>query len=293
MTSDTTFDAALRRNLLHWVPLAALFIVVYHSILSRMVGDWMFDPNYSHGFFVPCISAWFVMQRLPELRAAQMRPSWWGLVPLLLGFAMLLFGAATTELFSMRASLVPMLIGTVQLLYGWRVLRILLLPLLFLLFMVPLPYTVYDALALPLKALVSASATGGMKLLGLPVLREGNVIIFPNITLEVVDACSGLRSLVTLLALGTAFAFLFLPPGWRRGALMVGTIPIAVAANTLRVFMTGVLARYAGPAAAEGFFHEFAGLAVFATAMALTACLGWALRATGDAAATKGGPHDG
>lgn len=289
-----TLAATMRTHPLHLVPVVAMLGVAYYGIISRMVGDWMFDPNYSHGFLVPCLSVWFAWRRLPELREVEVRPSLWGIALLALGLVLLLFGAATHELFTSRASLVPMLMGIVLFLYGPEALRLLLMPLLFLLFMIPLPYTIYDALALPLKALVSMVATGGIKLLGLPVLREGNVIIFPNITLEVVDACSGLRSLVSLAALGTAFAFLFLPPGWRRAALMVATIPIAVAANTLRVFITGVLSWYVGAMAAEGFFHEFAGLAVFATAMALTAGVGVVLARTGRSARRQEGEdHEG
>ena len=154
--------------------------------------------------------------------------------------------------------------------------------------MVPLPYTLYDMLALPLKSLVSWSAATGIKLLGLPVLREGNMILFPNITLEVVDACSGLRSLTSLIALGVAYAFLFLKRPWQRVVLTVATVPIAVFTNALRVFITGLLARHAGAAAAEGFFHDFAGLAVFVMAMVLTALAGFALG--GPPRKNKGGP---
>ncbi|MBZ2172995.1 exosortase [Nitratidesulfovibrio sp. SRB-5] len=272
-----TLAAVLRQHPLHFVPVLAMFAVVYHAIVMRMVGDWSFDPNYSHGFLVPCLSAWFAWRRWPQLREAVVVPSLWGLPLLGLGLVLLLFGSVTLELFTSRASLVVLLAGTILYLYGTGVFRLLRFPLAYLLFMVPLPYTVYDALALPLKGLVSAVATGGIRLMGLPVLREGNVIIFPNITLEVVDACSGLRSLMSLAALGTAFAFLFLPAGWRRWVLVLATVPIAVAANTLRVFVTGVLSWYMGAGAASGFFHEFEGIVVFLVAMALTGGLGIAL----------------
>lgn len=272
-----TLAAAFRQHPLHFVPVLAMFVVVYHAIVMRMVGDWSFDPNYSHGFLVPCLSAWFAWRRWPQLREAGVTPSLWGLPLLGLGLVLLLFGSVTLELFTSRASLVVLLAGTILYLYGTEVFRLLRFPLAYLLFMVPLPYTVYDALALPLKGMVSAVATGGIRLMGLPVLREGNVIIFPNITLEVVDACSGLRSLMSLAALGTAFAFLFLPAGWRRWVLVLATVPIAVAANTLRVFVTGVLSWYMGAGAASGFFHEFEGMVVFAVAMAFTGGLGIAL----------------
>lgn len=272
-----TLAATFRQQPLHLVPVVAMFAVTYHAIVMRMVGDWNYDPNYSHGFLVPCLALWFAWGRLPQLRAAEVKPSAWGLGLLVLGIGLLGLGTVLIELFTSRASLVVLLLGTVLYLYGREVFRLLLFPLAYLLFMIPLPYTVYDALALPLKGLVSFAATGGIKLLGLPVLREGNVIIFPNITLEVVDACSGLRSIMSLAALGTAFAFLFLPAGWRRWVLVLATVPIAVVTNTLRVFVTGVLSWYIGKDAASGFFHEFEGIVVFAAAMVLTAALGLVL----------------
>lgn len=287
-----TLTVAFRSHPLHLVPVLAMFVVVYHGIVGRMVGDWSFDPNYSHGFLVPCLSAWFAWRRWPQLREATVAPSPWGLALLGLGLALLAFGSVTLELFTSRASLVVLLAGTVLYLYGAEVFRLLCFPLAYLLFMVPLPYTVYDALALPLKGAVSAVATGGIRLLGLPVLREGNVIVFPNITLEVVDACSGLRSIMSLAALGTAFAFLFLPAGWRRWALVFATVPIAVATNILRVFVTGVLSWYMGADAAGGFFHEFEGIAVFAVAMVLTAAVGLLLGRTCPAPRGGGGNAD-
>ena len=289
-----TLAATFRQQPLHLLPVIAMFAVTYHAIVMRMVGDWNFDPNYSHGFLVPCLALWFAWMRWPELREAEVRPSAWGLGLLAAGLCLLVLGSVLIELFTSRASLVVLMMGTVLFLYGREAFRILLFPLAYLLFMIPLPYTVYDALALPLKGLVSFAATGGIKLLGLPVLREGNVIIFPDITLEVVDACSGLRSIMSLAALGTAFAFLFLPAGWRRWTLVLATVPIAVATNTLRVFVTGVLSWYIGKDAASGFFHDFEGLVVFAVAMALTAALGFVLARVGRASARPDArPDDG
>ena len=273
----------------HWTAPLAILILIYAPIYPRMFNDWISDPNYSHSLLVPLISAWFVWSARNQLKKAPARITPAGIVPLLFGLAMLAAGLAVNELFTTRASIIPILCGIILSLYGGFVLRLLALPLLFLIFMIPLPYTVYDFIALPLKSLVSLTATAGIKLCGLPVLREGNMIIFPNISLEVVDACSGMRSLISLMALGTAYAFLFLKGGWRRCLLIAATVPIAVLTNTLRVFVTGILARYMGAAAAEGFFHEFAGLAVFATAMALTMLTGWLLNRLGRTEAPEQG----
>ncbi len=277
--------------------LAALLVAAYAPVYARMIGDWWSDPNYSHGFLVPLVCAWFVHEAMPGLRAEPARPTGAGFVLVAAGLLLLAAGTLSEELYSRRLSSLALLAGIIHTLAGGRVLRLLAPPLAFALLMIPLPYTIYDALALPLKHMVSVLATAGMKLTGLPVLREGNMILLPNISLEVAEACSGLRSLMSLIALGAAYAFIFLKGPWRRAALIAATIPIAIFANTLRVFVTGILARHFGAVVAEGFFHSFAGLAVFVTAMVLTALLGAALggpprrRARRPLREKKGGGH--
>lgn len=258
-------------------PPIILLCLVYAPVFPGMVAIWMDDPNYSHGFLVPLISLWFAWRRWPELRECPVEPSGAGFLLLLAGMLLLAGGLAIDELYTSRASCIIILAGIIQVLFGTQILRLLALPLAFLFFMIPLPYTFYDALALPLRGFVSILATGGLKLCGLPVLREGNMIILPNISLEVVEACSGMRSLVSLVALGTAYAFLLMKGTWRKVVLIAATVPVAVFTNVLRVFITGVLARHFGAAAAEGFFHDFAGFAVFIAAMILTAFIGWLL----------------
>lgn len=272
----TVAELFRRKTIWLFVP-ALMLCVIYIPIFPRMVGDWMVDPNYSHGFLVPLVSAWFAWKAWPEVKGLKAQPSNFGFAFIVFGLFILTFGMTVHELFTSRASFIVILAGLIQVCLGTKVLRKLALPVCFLVFMIPIPYTIYDALALPLRALVSQVATGGMRFCGLPVLREGNVILLPNISLEVVEACSGMRSLVSLMALGTAYAFLFLKGAWRKAVLIAATIPIAVLTNVARVFITGVLARHFGTAAAEGFFHDFAGFAVFAVALALTAATGWLL----------------
>jgi exosortase len=189
----------------------------------------------------------------------------------------LLLGVSSVEFMTMRSSMIIVTAGMIAFVYGYPLLRVLLVPLGYLFFMIPIPYILYDEVAFPLKLFVAKVAVAGLKLFSLPVLREGNVIIFPNITLEVVDACSGMRSLMSLLALSTAYGFMFLRRPWQRVVLVLAAVPVAVATNVFRVFVTGFLARHVGKGAAEGFFHDFAGLAVFATAMVLIAVIGWLL----------------
>jgi exosortase len=155
------------------------------------------------------------------------------------------------------------------LLHGFGHLRILLFPVLFLLLMIPLPAIVFNQLAFPLQLFASRVGTGLIEVCAVPVLREGNVIVLANTSLEVAQACSGIRSLISLLTLGIAYGYFADPRPWMRVAIALSTIPIAVAANAARIAGTGVLAHYYGDAAAQGFFHTFSGWLVFAVAFLL------------------------
>ncbi len=271
----------IRENILKaplaWLLILIVLTAIYYPIIPRMVHDWDVDPNSSHGFLIPLVSLWFAHKAWPHIKDIPTEICPWGFSLILLGLFSLGFGITVHELFTTRMSLVFILAGLCLTFLGKRIFYYLLLPIGFLAFMVPIPVTLYDAMALPLRGFVSILATEGMQAVGLPVLREGNVIILPNVSLEVVEACSGMRSLVSLIALGTAYAFLMLEGAWRRIVLIIATIPIAVITNVARVFVTGVLARHYGSAAAEGFFHDFAGFAVFFIALILTACTGWLL----------------
>ena len=192
-----------------------------------------------------------------------------GLVLIVAAMGMLVGGWFASELFTMRLSLVLTLCGCALYWLGTTLFNRLLVPLLFLVFMIPIPAILYDAAALPLKLMVSSVSVYILKMMGSVVMREGNIIMFPNITLEVAEACSGLRSLTALLALTTAYSLIVVQSRWQRFLLVAAAIPIAVGANVFRVVMTGFLVRYIGVAAAEGFFHEFAGLATFVLAVAV------------------------
>jgi exosortase len=273
---------ALRTALhLYWLPFLLGVVVLgitYHQVVTAMVRDWSVDDNASHGFFIPLISGYLVWMRRSALAAAPVGESKVGLGLAAGAAAMLVAGWLAAEFFTMRLSLVLALCGCVLFWLGKDVFSRLLTPLLFLIFMIPIPAIVYDTVALPLKLFVSWFSVGVLKALGMMVVREGNVIMFPNITLEVVDACSGLRSLTSLLALATAYALIFVRRPWQRLVLVISAIPIAVGANVVRVVGTGILARRFGAAAAEGFFHEFTGLATFALALVMLVCLHQILR---------------
>jgi exosortase len=216
--------------------------------------------------------------RKEELLSAVIKPSNAGLTIIVMGLGILILGWLATEYFTMRSSFVIIIGGSVLYLLGWEVFKILLTPLCYLLLMVPIPYIIYDAAAFPLKLLVTKVSVLSMKALGIVVLQEGNILQFPYLTLEVADACSGLRSIMSLLALGAAYAFLLHPKTKDRVILILSTLPIAIFTNCLRVIATGILAQYFGSAAAEGFFHEFAGLFVFGAAVVMFVALGSSLK---------------
>jgi exosortase len=183
----------------------------------------------------------------------------------------------------MRTSLIVLLAGMTLFWFGREVLKGMALPLGYLIFMVPIPYIIYDMIAFPLKLFVARVSVAFLKIVGVVVIREGNIIMFPTTTLEVADACSGIRSLISLLAIAAAYAFLMKTSTARRWLIIFSAVPIAVASNALRVIVTGILAQWWGAQAAEGFLHEFAGIAVFALALVLLIVFGEMLRRCGQA----------
>ena len=242
---------------------------IYAGIFHKLYLDWINDPNYSHGLLVPLIAGYFVWQQRQKLEELEIKPANSGLLLILFALLVLFAGVAAQEYFSKRSSFVFLLAGIVLFQFGWQWLRSLALPISFLFFMIPLPYIIYDAMAFPLKLFVAKFSVITLKLMGVVVWREGNIIMFPQTVLEVADACSGLRSLMSLLALGVALAVFSQKSKGAMVLLVLLTIPIAILTNMVRVIGTGFLAQYYGAAAAEGFFHEFAGMGVFVLAMVL------------------------
>lgn len=272
-----TLAESLKTYRLQLIGSVLLLAAMYQGIIAYMARQWYMDDNYSHGFIVPLIAGYFLYERREALKKALVAPWGPGLAVILLGLVQLTLGFLATEYFTMRSSLVVVLAGMVLYLFGREVFRHLFLPIGYLILMVPLPYIVYDSVAFPLKLFVTKVSVGFLKLIGIAVLREGNIIMFPTTVLEVADACSGIRSLVSLLALAVAYAFFTNTSTLKRWIIIFSAVPIAIVTNAARVVVTGILAQYWGARAAEGFFHEFAGLAVFALAMAMLVGVGTVL----------------
>ncbi|PYO02269.1 MAG: exosortase [Candidatus Rokuibacteriota bacterium] len=245
------------------VMFAVLLGALYANVLPELVSDWWEDANYSHGFLVPLFSAYLVWQRREVIRATECRPSWWGLGVILIGIASLVLGHVGAEAFLNRSSLIVILAGLILFHAGGPVLRAVMFPLAFLLFMIPLPAIVFYAVAFPLQGLAAQNAAWTLDHLGVPVLIDGNVIHLSHISLGVTEACSGIRSLISLLALALGWAALVMPGGIAMAIFAAVTIPITILANAARVVMTGLVGQWFGRQYAEGFFHMASGWIIF------------------------------
>jgi exosortase len=245
------------------------FLVLYAPVLARLVQDWAHDDNYSHGFLIVPLALYFVWERRERLTATPRDPRMLGLAVVGLGLVMLLAGLLGAELFLTRVSIIAVAAGAVLFLFGWRICGVLAFPLLFLLLMIPIPAIVFNQIAFPLQLLASRTGETALSAFNIPVLREGNVIVLAHTSLEVAEACSGIRSLISLLTLGIVYGYFTDPRAGVRVLIALSTIPIAIVANGGRVAGTGVAAHYYGAQAAQGFFHTFSGWLVFAVAFVM------------------------
>jgi exosortase len=243
--------------------LLGLLGALYRVILQDLVRDWLEDPNYSHGFLVPLFSGYLIWRQRKKLKMLVPLGSWTGLPLLLGGIGMIILGEIGADNFLTRSSLVIILAGLVLFHLGKEIFRELVFALCFLFFMVPLPAILFYAVTFPLQRLAAQNAAWALDLLGVPVLLDGNVLHLSHITLGITEACSGIRSLVSLLALAVAWAYLTLNGTWAKIALVASAVPITIVANAGRVVTTGLLGQWLGVAYAQGFFHTFSGWLIF------------------------------
>ncbi len=264
-------SASTRRTLVAIAALTAVTAWVYAPIVSSLVRQWASDDNYSHGFFVLPLALFFAWERRTALVAAAVRPSPAGLAVIGGSLLLLIAGLFGAELFLTRISLISVIAGTVLFVWGTRHFRILAFPIAFLLLMIPLPAIIFNQIAFPLQLVASNLGETVIAAAGVPVLREGNVLQLPARTLEVAEACSGIRSLVSLTMLGIVLGYFTERRTAGRILLALAAVPIAIVANAARVAGTGLAAEWISPAAADGFFHTFSGWLMFVVAF------GWLL----------------
>jgi exosortase len=251
------------------IVLAVLVGWLYFPILTRLAAQWWEDPNFSHGFFVPAFSLFVLWQDHSKLLSLPRRPSSWGLVVTALALVVLVIGNLGAELFLSRVSFVLVIAGLTIFFLGWGFFRAVLFPWAFLLLMIPIPAIIFNQLTFPLQILASKVAAAVLPLAGVPVLREGNVINLPAMPLEVAQACSGIRSLLSLGTLAVIYGYLMETRNSLRTVLALASIPIAVVANSFRIVGTGLLVQYWDPDKAEGFFHAFSGWLIFVVSLGL------------------------
>jgi len=253
--------------------LAACFALLYRQVFVDLVHDWSRDDNYSHGFLIVPIAAYLAYERRARFAATERRPSRVGLILVLGSLLLLCIGVLGAEYFTTRISMLGIIAGSVVFLFGWRHLRIMLFPVAFLILMIPIPAIIFNQVALPLQSLASRFAEVALAACQVPVFREGNVINLASTSIEVAEACSGIRSLVALLTLGIVYGYFVEVRPWLRIVLALATIPVAIAANAFRVAGTGLAAHWYGPGAARGFLHTFSGWLVFLAALVMLVAL--------------------
>jgi len=249
-----------------WV--LGLLILAYLPILMRMANQWTNDDDMGHGFFVPVVAAYIAWRRKDELVATVAKPNYLGLLLMVWCIFQMALGVLGAELFLQRSAFVGSVWGAVLFLGGWPYVRALALPLLMLPLMVPIPAVIYNQITFPLQLFASAVAETVLSFLGIPVLRDGNVLELAEQKLSVVEACSGIRSLLSLTFLSLVYGYFSEEKLWIRWAIFLASIPIAVAANAFRVSATGVLSEY-NPDLAKGFFHTLEGGVSFGFAFVL------------------------
>ncbi len=284
---------------------SAAILFAYVTVITKLGIHWWTDENYSHGLLIPFVIGYILWYRRDRLRQAPKQPSLiLGSAAVLLGVVILWAGTAGAELFLQRVSLVLVLGGTVLYFWGSRLLRVVLVPLALLLLAIPIPAIIFNKIAFPLQLFASQCAVWSMRLFDIPVLRQGNIIELLPLNaletkkLEVVEACSGIRSLMTLVTLSVVFAYFTHPRPekptradndqglmrvlrsygfWRSSAIVLAAVPIAILTNALRVSGTGILAHYYGTEVADGFFHSFSGWVVYILAFLMLFAVGWLL----------------
>ncbi len=243
--------------------LIGLWIVSFMPVYPSLVDTWLNHGDNSHGILVPLISLYFIWQKRDRLKLAKISGSNWGALVLVISMALYLLGFASGTAVISRCMIVFSLIGLLLFTLGKEVVRVLAFPLLFLLFMIPVPVALQSALAFPLQLFATKISYLLIQMLSIPVHQEGNMLYFAETQLEVAEACSGIRSMVAFTVLSVVFAYL-LDKGWRRRiVLLASAIPLALFTNIVRITGTGILAHFYGSKITDSFLHEFSGIVVF------------------------------
>lgn len=271
LADKLTEQPPVRDRAISWPAMAwfgILLIAVYFPILRKLVEQWSTDDDVSHGFFVPVVAGYIAWQRREKLLSIEWKPAWWGIGLLAWAALQAYLGMLGAELFLQRTAFLFSIVAVLLVMGGTRLVRELAFPLLLLPFMIPLPTVVYNQITFPLQLFASSVAERSLEVLNIPVLRDGNILELASQKLSVAEACSGIRSLLSLSFLSLVYAYFFDRKVWMRWVLLIATIPIAIIANSARVTLTGVFSEI-DPSLAEGFFHEAEGWVIFVVALVI------------------------
>lgn len=274
-TDKLSVQAPIKTREISWIAIVwfgILLIAAYFPILSSLVRQWSTDDDVSHGFFVPVVAGYIAWTRRDALLALKWKPAWWGVAVIAWAGLQAYLGMLGAELFLQRTAFLLSLLGLLLVLGGTALIRELLFPLLLLPFMIPLPAVIYNQITFPLQLFASAVAERSLELLNIPVLRDGNILELASQKLSVAEACSGIRSLLSLSFLSLVYAYFFDRKVWMRWVLLIATIPIAIIANSARVTLTGVFSEV-NTELAQGFFHEVEGWVIFVVALCMMVAL--------------------
>jgi len=264
------------------LPFVVLLGMLYQKSFMEMVRIWYHDSNYSHGFLIPFISGYFLWGKKERLSQFEYRPCDIGIILLGIGLFAYMFGIIGGASTTIRLSFFFVIVGLVIFLFGMDLFRIVSFSVFYLLFMVPLPAYLYDSIAFPLKTFISIISVECLHWLNIPAYLDGNIIHLSDIKMEVADACSGIRSLYSILALSVAYAEILKFEMSKRLVMVLSIVPVAIVCNAFRVVVTGILLKYYGTVFVEGIFHEFAGVGVFALMVALLLFVGVFINRKGD-----------
>lgn len=259
-----------RRTLLYWQSgiLVLLTAWLYAPLLLRLAHQWWQDPNYTHGFFVPVFSLFLVWQDRAKLATLRINPSWWGLVMVVFALIALVLGTISSGFFLSRISLLLLVCGMVVFLAGWQHIAAISFPLGFLILMIP-SSTLVEQITFPLQIIASKTAAFMLNVARVPAMREGNIILLPNARLEVAEACSGIRSLFSLITLTVIYGYLAETKSGVRVLLALIAVPVSILANALRIAVTGLIVHYWGLEGAQGTLHLLSGGLIFAGSLSL------------------------
>ncbi|MCK5097874.1 MAG: exosortase/archaeosortase family protein [Desulfobacteraceae bacterium] len=257
------------KNLIQLILLILIFTFLYFHTILHLISEWSVDPNFSHGFLVPFIALYMVWHKKDVLSNIPIEPSNIGMFLIVFGMLTHVIGNIGAESFMMRTSMIVTICGIIIYFCGIKMFKAVLIPVAYLIIMVPIPAIIWNKIAFPLQLFAANLSSQIINVIGIPVFREGNILHLANISFEVVDACSGLRSLTALLALTGVFAYLAPLSNLKKWILFFSAIPIAVAVNIVRLTITALMATYISLDAANGFVHDMSGLVLFMVALLL------------------------